>query len=224
MRLLLAEDNKPLSDWLARLLRKDGYVVDCVYTGPDADHALRSESYGLVILDLNLPRLDGIEVLRRLRTRDETTPVIVLTASDTVASRVRGLNAGADDYLVKPFDIEELEARIRAQLRRSRANSNPEVVCGALMLETNSRLFTLAGGKLALTPREHAVLEALLLRAGRPVSKPVLVQSVFGFDDLADASAIEIYVHRVRKKLEGSNVGIVTMRGLGYMLRQHDAV
>jgi len=223
VRLLLAEDNRLLADWVVKLLRRSGYVVDCVHTGPDADAALRSERFDLVILDLGLPMMDGIAVLKSLRGHDRVTPVLILTASDAVASRVRGLNAGADDYLTKPFDVDELEARIRAQLRRSSANSNPEVVCGALRLETNSRLFTLAAAQLSLTPREHAVLEVLLLRAGRPVAKALLAQSVFGFDDQADASAIEIYVHRVRKKLEGADVGIVTMRGLGYMLRRHEA-
>jgi two-component system response regulator TctD len=220
VRLLLAEDNRPLSDWLARLLRRDNFVIDCVHTGEEADAALRAQAYGLVILDLGLPGIDGFEVLRRFRGRDTATPVIVLTAADTVASRVKGLDSGADDYLIKPFDIDELEARILAQLRRGRGNVHPEVTLGQLTLETNSRLFTLGGAGLSLTPREHAVLEALLLRAGRPVAKGVLAETVFGFDDHADASAIEIYVHRVRKKLEGADVGIATLRGLGYMLRR----
>jgi two-component system response regulator TctD len=223
MRLLLAEDNRPLSDGLARLLRKGNYVVDCVYSGQDADTALRAQNFDLVILDLGLPHMDGLTVLKRLRSRDQGTPVLVLTASDAVPSRVKGLNSGADDYLVKPFDIDELEARIRAQLRRSLANSNPQVACGQLVLETNARQFTVAGRRVALTPREHAVLEALLLRAGRPVAKKALAESAFGFDDLADTSAIEIYVHRVRRKLDGADVGIVTLRGLGYMLCRNDA-
>src|SRR5215471_19352198 len=122
MRILLAEDNRELSTWIARLLRRDNYVIDCVHRGDDADAALASQTYDLVVLDLGLPHLDGIEVLRRLRARSKTTPVIILTANDAVSSRVRGLDSGADDYLIKPFDADEFEARIRAQLRRGRSS------------------------------------------------------------------------------------------------------
>ncbi|MBN8891705.1 MAG: DNA-binding response regulator [Acetobacteraceae bacterium SCN 69-10] len=227
MRLLLVEDNQALSDWLARMLRRDNYVVDCVHDGEAADACLRTHDYALVILDLALPArggaaMGGLEVLRRMRGRRVATPVIVLTANDAMSSRVGALDSGADDYIVKPFDVDELEARIRAQLRRGHAAGVPLVTHGALSLDTAARSFTLAGNPLALTPREHAVLETLLLRAGRPVPKTALAESVFGFDDEADHSAVEIYVHRVRKKLEGGTVGIVTLRGLGYMLRVAD--
>ncbi|MER8596180.1 MULTISPECIES: response regulator [unclassified Mesorhizobium] len=222
MRILLAEDNRELSTWLARLLRRDHYVIDCVYRGDDADLALASQDYALVILDLALPHLDGIEILRRLRSRGSTTPVIILTANDAVSSRVRGLDSGADDYLVKPFNVDEFEARVRAQLRRGRANFDPMVRFGTLAFDTQARAFTLGESPLHLTAREHAVLETLIMRAGRPVQKTMLAESIFGFDDETNPNALEICVHRVRKKLEGSGMAITTLRGLGYALRIDD--
>lgn len=219
MRLLLVEDNRQLSDWIAKTLRHEKYTVDCVYTGDDADHVLRTEEYALVILDLSLPKLGGLEILRKLRARGSTVPVIILTANDTIDARVAGLNSGADDYLAKPFDIAELEARIRAHLRRAQTHQQAVVQCGALTFDSNSRQFTLGGQELALTARETAVLEKLILRAGSTVSKAALTTTVFGFDDDANPNAIEIYVHRVRKKLSGSDISIVTLRGLGYVLK-----
>ncbi|WP_448953736.1 response regulator [Labrys neptuniae] len=223
MRILLAEDNRDLSDWVSRLLRQSKYTVDCVHRGDEADAALQSQDYALVILDLGLPELDGIEVLRRLRARGNRTPVLILTANDALSSRVRGLDSGADDYLVKPFEVEELEARIRAHLRRGRDRPEQVLSFGALSFDTQSRSFSLTGASLPVTPREHVVLETLLLSAGRPVPKERLVETVFGFDDEGGSSAIEVYVHRVRRKLEGSGVAIATLRGLGYMLRQVNA-
>ena len=157
MRILLAEDNRDLSAWLARLLRRDHYVIDCVHDGEEADIALKMQDYALVILDLGLPGMGGLDVLKNLRRRGRTTPVIILTAQDSVASRVAGLDGGADDYLVKPFDISELEARIRAQLRRHSPGKNPLVEFGPLVFDSTARAFTLRGQPLALTPREHAV-------------------------------------------------------------------
>jgi two-component system, OmpR family, response regulator TctD len=222
MRILLVEDSRQLSDWLAKALRKDRYVVDCVYDGEDADHALRTQPYALVILDLSLPGLGGIEVLRRLRARGNTVPVLILTANASVAGRVAGLDTGADDDLAKPFDLGELEARIRAQLRRAGNQKTPIVELGALAFDSMSREFMLRNAALPLTPRERAVLETLIQHVGRPVAKAALAESVFGFDDEANPNAIEIYVHRVRKKLEGSDVGIATLRGLGYVLRRQN--
>lgn len=222
MRVLLVEDNRSLSSWLARVLRKNQYVIDCVYDGDSADEAISATDYSLVILDLGLPGFGGLEVIRRLRKRGQTTPVLILTATDTLASRVSGLDCGADDYLAKPFDVAELEARIRAQLRRTGGSRSPEVELGPLALDTNSRLFRLAGQSLDLTPREHAVLETLLRHAGTTVSKQKLFESVFGFDEDVHASAIEIYIHRLRRKLEPSPVQIATLRGLGYLLRLSD--
>jgi two-component system response regulator TctD len=223
MRILLVEDNRQLADWLAKSLRRDNHVVDCVHDGEDADHALRLQDYALVILDLSLPGLGGIEVLRRLRRRGSLVPVIILTAEGSLEGRVAGLDAGADDYLAKPFELSELEARIRAQLRRAADRKDPLVQCGALAFDSNLRQFTLDDRPLALTPREHAVLEVLVMRAGTTVSKAVLGDSIFGFDDEANPDAVEIYIHRIRKKLAGSAVGIVTLRGLGYVLKAaHD--
>ena len=220
MRILLVEDNAELADWLRRVLRGERYTVDWLDNGADADFVLRSEAYDLVILDLGLPKLDGPEVLRRLRARRSSTPVLVLTANNSVRSRVSELDHGADDYMAKPFELEELEARIRVLLRRSSQHVNPIVVCGDLVFDSNTHEFALAGSALPLTPRERAVLEVLMMKIGTTVSKPALAQSLFSIDETVSADAIEIYVHRLRKKLENSNVAIVTLRGLGYLLRQ----
>jgi two-component system response regulator TctD len=221
MRILLVEDNRELASWLGKALRQAQYAVDIVHDGDDADHALRLAEYALVILDLALPKVDGMTVLRRLRQRANKVPVIILTANASLGGRVAGLDEGADDYLAKPFEIAELEARIRAQLRRGNDRASPEIVVGELLFNGRTRQFFLSGEPLSFTPREHAVLEHLVLKAGTTVSKSALSESVFGFDDFADPSAIEVYVHRVRKKLEGSSVKIATLRGLGYLLR-HD--
>jgi two-component system, OmpR family, response regulator TctD len=219
MRLLLVEDNPQLSDWLAKILRAH-YAVDCVFDGGDADEALRLHEYALVILDLTLPELDGLQVLKRLRARGATTPVIILTANATLEGRVRGLDAGADDYLAKPFEITELEARIRAQLRRVHGNKNPVIEFGDLSYDTNRCVFELAGERLALTPREHRVLELLLRDAGKTLSKTRLTESIFELGEDATLKAIEVYIHRLRKKLEAGDVEIQTLRGLGYLLQR----
>ncbi|MGF7054399.1 two-component system response regulator TctD [Bosea sp. OAE752] len=220
MRILLIEDNRELADWLSRLLRKSRYVVDAIYDGADADAALATQLYDLIILDIGLPNMTGLELLRRFRQRRGLTPVIILTANDAVSSRVAGLDAGADDYLVKPFDPQELEARIRAQLRRKQDSRVPHPAFGPLVLETESRQFKLESTPLDLTAREYSVLEALLLASGRVVSKAALTETVFGLNDDATDNAIEIYVHRVRKKLGDGPIAIGTLRGLGYALRK----
>ena len=221
MRLLLVEDSRDLAVWLAKVLRAGGYAVDVAHDGEEADDLLRLAAFDLLILDLALPKLDGLGLLKRLRARGSKVPVILLTANATLNGRVSGLDEGADDYLVKPFEVAELEARIRAQLRRASNQPTRLLCCGELVFDTSSRQFSLAGQSLGLTPREQAVLEQLMRRQGRTLSKAVLAEAVFGFDDTADPSSIEIYVHRLRKKLEGSTVTIATMRGLGYLLRQH---
>jgi two-component system response regulator TctD len=222
MHLLLIEDNKDLAEWLRRILVKSRYVVDCVYDGEEADAALISLSFDLVILDLALPGIAGIDLLKRFRARNTSVPIIILTANDAMSSRVAGLDYGADDYLVKPFDPQELEARIRAQLRRRGRVIGTRASFGALALETATRQFTLAGADLDITAREHAVLEMLVLAAGRVVSKRQITESAFGLNEDATDNAVEICIHRLRKKLEGSGVGVATLRGLGYALRKQD--
>ncbi|WP_293760335.1 response regulator [uncultured Aquitalea sp.] len=218
MRILLVEDNPALADSLSHALRQAGFTPDAMLDGAAADHVLRTQDYALVILDLALPRLDGWEVLRRLRARRNRVPVLILTAHGSVEDRVKGLDLGADDYLAKPFELAELEARVRALIRRSQGQEQAQVQCGQLAYDSLARQFTLAGKTLALTPREHAVLEILILRSGRAISKDMLMEKIMGLNESGSADAIEIYVHRLRKKLAGSPVAIVTLRGLGYLL------
>jgi len=221
MRILLVEDNRSLADWLGRTLRASRYAVDCAYTGRDADHLLLTQDYELVILDLELPGMDGRTVLQRLRARDDETPVLILTANNSLEGRVDGLDAGADDYVAKPFEVDELEARLRALVRRGGPHRNPLIRCGRLAYDSNQRRFSVDGAVVALTPREHAVLEALILRSGRTISKQVLAQSLFAMDNDAGIDAIEVYVHRLRRKIGHSEAEIITLRGLGYLLKPH---
>lgn len=223
MRVLLVEDNRPLADWLAKALRQSRFVVDCMHDGPDADHVLRTQDYAVVLLDVSLPRMDGWEVLRRLRARGNHAPVLLLTAHGGVEDRVRGLDLGADDYLPKPFELAELEARMRALIRRAAGHDKPALTCGSLCYDSTGRTFALGSQPLSLTPREHAVLEHLMLRSGKPASKEALSEKIFGIDQTASADAIEIYIHRLRKKLDGADVAIVTLRGLGYLLEARQA-
>jgi two-component system response regulator TctD len=217
MRILLVEDHPELCEWVAKALRQDGYVVDTTDRGDHADHYLLTGQYDGVLLDLSLPGKDGMEVLRHLRARGSRVPVLIFTARSSVDERIRGLDLGADDYLPKPFVLAELEARLKALLRRS-AGQNPEIRLGELAFDTVSRLPSVRGTPLSLTPRELAVLEALLSRIGRPVAREALYEKIYSMDQDARAEAIEIYVHRLRKKLEGSAVQITTVRGLGYMI------
>lgn len=223
MRLLLVEDNLSLADWLSRALRDNRYTVDCAHDGAQADHLLRTQSYDLVILDLSLPKLDGREVLRRLRVRGSNVPVLILTATNTVQGRIQGLNQGADDYVAKPFDLSELDARIRAILRRANQSANPILECGRLRYDGNTRLFSISEKPLPLPPREHAVLETLILKQGKTVSKQAIASSLFALTDTTAPDAIEIYVSRLRKKLEPSDAALVTLRGLGYLLKRRSA-
>ena len=221
MRLLLVEDHADLAIWVSKTLRQSGFAVDVVGRGDHALTSLLTQAYDLVILDLSLPGMDGLEVLRRMRGQDKTArlPVLILTARSTLEDKVKGLNLGADDYLAKPFEVAELEARIKSLLRRS-GNVMPTVHIGQLEFDTTTRLATVGGKALSLTPRELAVLEALVSRLGKPVSRNALFEKVFSFDDEARVEAIEIYVHRLRKKLEGSGAFVSTLRGLGYVLSE----
>ncbi|MBG6554414.1 response regulator [Pseudomonas aeruginosa] len=218
MRILLVEDHPQLAESVVQALKGAGWTVDLLQDGVAADLALASEEYALAILDVGLPRMDGFEVLARRRGRGKTLPGLMLTARGEVKDRVHGLNLGADDYLAKPFELSELEARVKALLRRSVLGGEQLQRCGALVYDLGTRRFSLDEQPLTLTSREQAVLEAMIARPGRVMSKEQLAAQVFGLDEEASADAIEIYVHRLRKKLEGGAVRIVTFRGLGYLL------
>lgn len=218
MKLLLVEDNRDLSSWLTKLLHQSGYVVEQAFTGEEAEQFLLTQTYDAILLDLMLPGLNGQTLLRNLRSKNNNVPVLIISAQDKMQDIIEHLNLGADDYLAKPFDIQELEARLRSLLRRASGKANPIMACGHLLFDTNSRQFTCSGSPLQLTPREHAVLELLIRIPGKTVSKKELADSLSTLDDLVSANALEIYIVRLRKKLENSGAQIITLRGLGYML------
>ncbi|MEO7242959.1 MAG: response regulator transcription factor [Variovorax sp.] len=219
MRLLLVEDNATLADWLCRTLRKSHYLVDWLSNGAEADMVLRSKRYDLVVLDLSLPSMDGEGVLQAMRARSDSTPVLVLTANSSLGSRVKALDLGADDFVGKPFEVEELEARIRALLRRRTKMAMPSAVCGRLHFDANSRTFDVDGVSLELTPRERALLEMLILDAGKTLARPKLIQGLSSVDSPISTDALDLHIHRLRRKLEGSDSTIVTLRGLGFILK-----
>ena len=218
MKLLLVEDNRELSSWLTRLLVQSGYAVEQAFTGEEAQHFLLTQSYSAILLDLNLPGIKGQTLLKQLRGKNNDVPVLIISAQDKLQDVIENLNLGADDYLAKPFDIQELEARLRSLLRRASGKTNPVLSCGALSYDTNSKQFSCAGAPLALTPREHAVLEALIRFPGKTVAKQDLVDSLFTIENTVSVKALEIYIVRLRKKIENSGAKIITLRGLGYML------
>ena len=219
MKLLLIEDNPQLAHWLSSLLREQDFVVDHVDNGDAADRLLTQTAYDVVLLDLNIPQLSGKAVLRRLRERDDQVPVIILTATASLDQKVLCLEIGADDYLVKPFEIRELVARIKVLVRRQMPGKANDIACGDLRYDLRTRQFTLAEEELALPPRVRTLLETLVLKAGSTVSKQALIDAIFGLDDEPSADAIDIYIHRLRKKLEASQATIITLRGVGYLLR-----
>lgn len=218
MRILIVEDDAALARGLTGALKLAGYAVDHVATGDEAARLERDEPYGLVVLDLGLPDLSGFEVLTRIRRRGSGVPVMILTAREAVADRVKGLDLGADDYLLKPFDPAEFEARVRALVRRGQGSPVPELVCGGLCYDRSTGSVTVNGRALDLRKRELAVLDGLITRAGKVVPKDRLAGEVFGFDEPVAPNAIELYVARLRKKLEPDGPQIRTIRGLGYLM------
>lgn len=218
MRILLAEDEHTLGIWLCKALEHAGIQVEWVDNGRLADRALQHRDHDALVLDLGLPGLDGHEVLARLRARDQRLPALILTARDSLTERVDALNAGADDFLAKPFALAELEARLHALVRRARGTDHPRLACGPLIYDGTRRQFLLEGHVLALSPREHSVLRVLIQRSGEPMSKQQIIDRVFSDDEDVHPEAVEVFVHRLRKRLDGSTVRIATLRGLGYAL------
>ena len=217
MRILIVEDTEDLAEAIAARLRKQGYAVDLAADGEQADELLRQERYHLVVLDLALPGLCGQEVLGRLRQRRCPTPVLVLTARSGVDDKVGLLDQGADDYLVKPFDFRELEARCRALLRRPQGMAASAVEFGNLVFDNGAKRVSVDGATVELSAREFRLLELLLANLGRVLSKDALLDQLFGLDDAVAPNAVELYVSRLRRKLERSAVKIRTLRGLGYV-------
>lgn len=218
MRVLLAEDDDVLADGISLALKQGGYAVDHVSCGQNADHALAMFTYDIAILDLGLPQLDGLEVLQRLRNRGSHLPVLIITAREGLNDRISGLDLGADDYITKPFDLPELEARVRALLRRGQWGNNLEISYGNLRFDTVGRRVSVDSQIIEMSAREIMVLEFLLQRVGRIVTKEQLTEHTYSYGEEVGANAIEVQMHRLRKKLEPYSINIRTIRGLGYLL------
>jgi two-component system response regulator TctD len=218
MRILLAEDTVDVGEAIVARLDRLGHRVDWETDGGVVDEVLQVQAYDIVILDVMLPSLDGFSILKRLRRRKNKTPVLILTSRSEVDDRVGALDVGADDYLVKPFDYRELEARVRALLRRNAGEATNELICGDIVIDRTSRTVALKGVPVELTRRELTILEIMAERPGRIFSKDELVDRLFGFEDNPSPNAVEQYVARLRKRLSGSQVEIRTLRGLGYQL------
>ena len=218
MRILIVEDNLVLADKIAAAMRQMEHAVDLVHDGEDALSLVLQETFDLLILDLSLPGMDGLDILKTVRLRKINLPVLILTARGNLDERVAGLDAGADDYMVKPFELSELEARARALLRRNVGVRNPDISVGQLVFNSIDRSVTVAGQPVALTPRERGVLEILLLNISQVISKEKIALHLFGFDDEASVKSIELYISRLRKKIANSGVDVRTIRGLGYMI------
>lgn len=220
MRILIVEDDASLAMGLSRILKGEGYVVDVNSRGEEAIAAAKGQHFDLMILDLGLPALDGLEILKILRASGRDLPVLVLTARDTVTHRVQVLDLGADDYLAKPFPMPELIARVHALIRRSQAQSGPKVTHGPLTVDTLARRAYLGDKPLELAPREWAILEVLLGRVEKVVSKERIIQAIAGRDEEVTPSAIEVSISRLRAKLQPAGIKIRSVRGFGYMLEE----
>ncbi|WP_250460805.1 response regulator [Microbulbifer litoralis] len=222
MNLLLVEDDPLIAQGLVQALQQSGYTVTHATSGQCADGLLRAYDMDLVILDLGLPDIDGLEVLRRLRSRRHRIPVLVLTARDGIEQQVAALDLGADDYMEKPFDLRELEARLRALLRRSHNLNSDEIVLGPLRLSPFHHTASLASSRIDLPAREYEMLEALALNAPRVVTKARLAQRLIRQGDEVGDNAVEVYIHRLRRRLKDSGLAIRTLRGVGYLLEETD--
>ena len=218
MRILLAEDDGMLADAVSRALSQAAHVVDIAPDGGQADRAMAANEYDLAILDVGLPVFDGFEVLRRLRGRRSTVPVLVLSVRDTVEDRVNGLDLGADDYLTKPFHLFELEARVRALIRRAHARAISDIVHGRLRIDTVGCRLYCDERPVELTSKEFGIAELLLMRAGRVVTKQHIIDHLYGWDDTLSSNAVEVMMHRLRRKLESTGLEIRTVRGMGYLV------
>lgn len=216
--ILLAEDDKYLSDGLARTLRFSGHKIDVAKTGSETEDAVFTNDYDLLILDIGLPIKSGFEVLTWLRSEGKTLPVLILTARDTLSDRILGLDLGANDYLCKPFDMGELEARIRALLRKEKWDNQTKVVSGNLTLDTHSNQFYIEEEVLELTAREYTVLEILIQKKGRLVLRNKMLDSLFDLEMDITGNALDIIIHRLRKKMEKSTCIIKTVKGLGFII------
>lgn len=218
MRLLLVEDDKALGEGLRLGLRQEGYTVDWLQDGASALHALLSETFDLVVLDLGLPRLSGIQVLQQLRKSGSALPVLILTARDATEDRIAGLDAGADDYLIKPFDLDELKARLRALLRRSAGRAELRIEHAGVSLDPSSQQVTYQGKAVPMTPKEYLLLHELLSQPGKVLTRERLAQSLYGWDEEAESNTLEVHIHHLRKKL--FNNLIRTVRGVGYLVEE----
>ena len=223
LRILVVEDNFTLANGLAAVLRGSGYAVDMVGDGTSAIAVLATERFDLVILDLNLPEHNGLEVLRIMRARQHDASVLILSARGASEDRVKGLNLGADDYMIKPFDVGELEARVRALLRRQAGQKSATVSFGEVSLDLNSRTFLAGGVAIDIPAREISLLETLFMRAGKVVAKQSIIESLAGFDEDLSANAIEQYVSRLRRRLAPYGLTVRTARGIGYYLEKTQA-
>ena len=219
MRLLLIEDDVALGEGIHQALAREGYTVDWLQDGSSALHALLSETFDAVVLDLGLPRMDGLEVLRRLRDSGATVPVLILTARDATEDRIAGLDAGADDYLIKPFDLAELKARLRALLRRSAGRARVVIEHAGICLDPSTQHVSYHGQTVLLTPKEYQLLHELLSPPGRVMTRDQLMQLLYGWNEEAESNTLEVHIHHLRKKF--SSELIRTIRGVGYLVEEH---